>query len=389
MGKNRCPCGKVFLVFVYSVLATLAAEDDKPNSPAASSPLAERTSVAFEALSRLPDGGVSDKPQIKAAVTKALASLRGRPEFVKLVQKFQLADQNDGLLEIAVANSSTDIGVEAMRLILANKDFDLLRATLQGTNASTAIKTVEALGNTGENQSVGLLLPILTETKRDPNLRKQAIRSLARTQDGAAAVLKLAKEDKLDDTLKFTASSELNSVRWQTIKEEAAKVLPLLAGQDSQPLPPMTELLKIKGDPGNGAKIFNRESTGCFKCHQINGQGADIGPNLSTIGTKLGKDALFEAILDPNAGISFGYETHQFELKSGDEAYGLLISETADEVAVKDLKGIVTRLKKSAIGERRQLKTSIMPTSLQLTMTPQELVDLVEYLFSLKQPTEK
>jgi putative heme-binding domain-containing protein len=219
-------------------------------------------------------------------------------------------------------------------------------------------------------------------------LRKQAFRSLARTQDGAAAVLKLAKEDKLDDTLKFTASSELNSVRWQTIKEEAAKVLPLLAGQDSQPLPPMTELLKIKGDPGNGAKIFNRESTGCFKCHQINGQGADIGPNLSTIGTKLGKDALYEAILEPSAGISFGYEGWQFVLKNGDDASGMLVSETPDEVAIKAVGGIVTRYKTSDVASRTQQKLSLMPADLQKTMSAQDLVDLVEYLTTLKQQSK-
>src|SRR5438552_3940903 len=97
MGKNRHPCGKVCLVFLCAAFAAFAAEDERPYSSTSASPLAERTSVAFEALSRLPDGDISGKPQIKAAVAKVLASLRGRPEFVKLVQKFQLTDQNAGL----------------------------------------------------------------------------------------------------------------------------------------------------------------------------------------------------------------------------------------------------------------------------------------------------
>jgi putative heme-binding domain-containing protein len=365
----------------------LAGEDTLPKT--SSRVIDERTSIAVEALNRLPDGDISDKPQIKTAVERVLGSLRGMPEFVKLVRKFNLTNQSAGLLEIAVAESASETGVEAVRLILANKDFDLLRGRLQRTNDSTAMKLAEALGNTGENQIASLLLPLVADAGRDASLRKQCVRSLAQTSVGAASLLKLAKEDKLDDALKFTASSELNRVRWPNLQEEAGKVLPLPAGQNAQPLPPLAELLKMQGDPVNGDKVFRRDPPACIKCHQVNGEGTEIGPALSGIGAKLGKDALYEAILDPNAGISFGFEAYQLQSKSGDEVFGLLVSETTDEVAIKDLKGIVTKHKKSDIVERRQLKTSIMPTSLQQGMTTQELVDLVEYLVSLKKPASQ
>jgi putative heme-binding domain-containing protein len=122
---------------------------------------------------------------------------------------------------------------------------------------------------------------------------------------------------------------------------------------------------------------------GCANCHQVNGQGIDFGPNLSEVGSKLGKDALYEAILDPSAGISFGYEAWQLTLKSGDEAYGLIVSDTPEEIAVKAIGGIVTRYPKRDIVTREQSKLSIMPAGLQQAMTAQELVDLVEYLSSL------
>jgi putative heme-binding domain-containing protein len=143
----------------------------------------------------------------------------------------------------------------------------------------------------------------------------------------------------------------------------------------------------MKGDAANGEKVFGRATAGCANCHQVNGQGVDFGPNLSAIGEKLGKDALLEAILDPSAGISFGFEAWTLQLKSGDDAYGLIVSETADEVAVKAVGGIITRYKPGDIKERQQSKLSIMPAGLQQTMTAQELVDLVEYLESLKMPS--
>ena len=260
----------------------------------------------------------------------------------------------------------------------------MLQETLQGTNTARASKTAEALGNAGEREATRFLLPLVTEPKRDLAVRKQAVRSLAQTSEGARAVLKPAREDRLGDDLKFTASSELNRARWPEVKAEAARLLPLPAGQNAQPLPPLAELLSMKGDPARGAHVYSVQGVGCANCHQVKGQGVDFGPNLSEIGSKLGKDALYEAILDPSAGVSFGYEAWQIELKSGDEAYGLIVSETADEIAIKAASGIVTRYPKSEIRAREQMKLSIMPAGLQQTMTTQDLVDLVEYLASLK-----
>ena len=145
----------------------------------------------------------------------------------------------------------------------------------------------------------------------------------------------------------------------------------------------------MKGDAANGEIVYGRVTVGCANCHQANGKGIDFGPNLSAIGAKLGKDALYEAILDPSAGISFGFEAWTLQLKSGDDAYGLIVSETGDELAVKAIGGIVTRYKKSDIKERQQSRLSIMPAGLQLAMTTQELVDLVEYLAALKAPAPK
>src|SRR5262249_54119759 len=158
---------------------------------------------------------------------------------------------------------------------------------------------------------------------------------LAQVQEGAAALLKLTKEEKLPDDLKLVASSELNFVRWPELKTEAARLLPLPQSQNSQPLPPVSELAKRQGDAVHGEQVFFSPQVGCGNCHQVGTKGVDFGPKLSEIGTKLGKDALYVAILDPNAGISFGYETWQLGLKNGDEAYGLLASETEEEVAIK------------------------------------------------------
>ncbi len=373
-----------FLPSIVFLLLCLSARSETTNQDTGLTK-EQRLTIAIEALSQLEGIDLETNPQFKAAASKLLAQIRGTPQFVGVVKQLKLKDQSEGLLEVAANSPASESGVEAVRLVLANGDTAALNKGLQGTNA---VKLAEALGNTASKEMVPLLLPLVTNVTVDLLLRKQAVRSLAQTPEGASEVLSLAKEEKLPQDLKLVASAELNKVRWVKTKEEAAKVLPLPQSQGAAPLPSVAELLKMKGDISKGEQVFFRTESACSSCHQIKGKGMEIGPALTEIGTKLGKEALIEAILDPSAGISFGFEANQVELKSGDEAYGLVVSETSDELVMKDLKGIVARYKKTEVAKRQQLKTSIMPTGLQQTMSAPELVDLVEFLSSLRKPAQ-
>jgi putative heme-binding domain-containing protein len=269
-----------------------------------------------------------------------------------------------------------------MRLVLASGDLNLLLTDLHNTNSS--VHLVEAMGNTREKTIVPVLLPLVKDEQIDPVTRRQIVRSLARVQDGAAQLLQLAQDGKLPKDVQFIATMELNQVPWPQLKELAARTLPAPRGRDAQSLPPLPELLRMHGDVTRGALVFARPDVACITCHRVNDKGVDLGPALSEIGAKLGKDALYEAILDPSAGIAFGYENWRITLKSGDDLEGLVVSDTTDELIIKDAKAIPTHVKKSDILSRQKLKLSLMPAGLQQAMSTQDLVDLVEYLSSLK-----
>jgi putative heme-binding domain-containing protein len=342
---------------------------------------AARTAINLEALSRLKGIDLEANPSLKAVVLKLLEQMRGKPEFVEIVRDFKIPGQAPGLLEIAAKDPNSQTGVEAMRLVLKENNPDLLKKSIVGTNA---VGLTQALGNTGEKAIVPFLEPLAVDGNRDVLLRKDAVRALAKVKEGAIVLLGLVKSGKLPDDLTLTACTELNSVHWDDLRAQAAQVLPMPQGQDAHPLPSITELVRMNGNASNGTTVFQRETVGCSKCHQVNGAGIDFGPNLSEIGTKLAKEAIYESILDPSAGIAFGYEAWSLELKDGDEAYGLIVSETADELALKAVGGVVTRYKKTDITKRTKQKLSIMPAGLAKAMSTQELVDLVEYLSSLK-----
>lgn len=347
----------------------------------------DRRTIALEALSRLKGIDLEANPAVKNAVMKVLETTRGTPDFVKLVQDFQIKGQERGLMEVAVNHPAGSAGVDAMKMLLADAAAGgLIKETLAGTNVNSATRAAECLGNTIDKRSFPFLLPLVADKARALTLRKQTVSSLAQTVEGAAGLLSMARSGALPEDMRFTATMELNNVRWPQLKSEAAKLLPPPPGRNTQPLPPLAELLKMKGDPQNGARVFARDEVGCIKCHRVNDRGADVGPALSEIGTKLGKDALYEAILDPSAGIAFGYEAWQIELKSGDEAYGIIASETPEELTIKGANGVPLHIKKSDVASRRQSRISLMPAGLQQTMSTQDLVDLVEYLGSLRKP---
>jgi putative heme-binding domain-containing protein len=370
------PANLPFLALILLLLLVCgfnAVSQEQPNS------------VALEALGRLKGIDLESNPAVKNAVLKVLQEVKGTPQFVEIVRDFKVTGQEPALLDFAAKQPASSAAADAMRIVLHNGETNLICNALDGTNGASI---AEALGNTSEKEIVPLLHPRLLDESRDALFHRKAVHALCAIREGAELLLQLAKENKVPEDVRFTASSELNSARWPEIKAEAAKNLPLPAAQNAEPLPPSSHLVKMTGDPAKGAAVFCRDNVGCIKCHQVRGEGIDFGPNLSEIGTKLGKEALFESILDPSAGISFGYEAWLIELKNGDEAYGLISSETEDELTIKAVGGVSTRYKKADIAKRTKQKVSIMPAGLQQNMTTQELVDLVEYLTTLKKVSQ-
>jgi len=347
--------------------------------------------VTAETVSALARRGVAPStPQLKGAIDKALSGVAGTADFVDLVEQFGLKDRNLQLLDIAVANAGSQLGGDALKVILKFGDAALIEKAIANTAANpaagtdpaaAAAKIVSALGATTDKNAQTLLLRTVTSDKLGASVRAAAVQALARQQSGANALLKLVQQKKLADDVLGVAGQALHGASWTEVRTEAKKLLPLPEGANKAPLPPIAKLLEMKGNVANGAKVFENQ---CAKCHIVNGKGTDLGPDQSEVGAKYGKDAMYQQILFPSLGIAFGYENHLVTLKNREEGDGVKVSETEEELVLKNAGNIVTRYKKANIVERRISKTSIMPEQLQQGMTTQELVDLVEYLATLK-----
>jgi putative heme-binding domain-containing protein len=116
----------------------------------------------------------------------------------------------------------------------------------------------------------------------------------------------------------------------------------------------------------------------------VGNEGQAVGPDISSIGTKLARPALFEAILYPSAAISHDYENYTAKLKDGRTTTGVLVNRSDTEIQLRDAQGNLHTLDRAQVDSLDRLTVSLMPSNLHQLMTTQELVDLVEYLATLK-----
>src|SRR5690606_15766064 len=130
--------------------------------------------------------------------------------------------------------------------------------------------------------------------------------------------------------------------------------------------------------------VCSSDLTFCASCHIADGAGTDFGPGLSDIGNKLSRSFLYSSIIYPNAGINFGYEGHNIELKDGSLFSGYILSESEDEVTLKMMGATIKKISKKDIGKMEAMDNSLMPEGLDRIMKERDLVDLVAYLETLR-----
>ncbi|MFO0968458.1 MAG: PVC-type heme-binding CxxCH protein [Gemmataceae bacterium] len=142
---------------------------------------------------------------------------------------------------------------------------------------------------------------------------------------------------------------------------------------------------KMRGEMHTGTASFERGrkvfETQCAKCHNFEGRGAHVGPQLD--GAARDIEYLLANILDPNRVIGAPYLLRLVELKDGRIETGLLHAEDENSVTLKvendQLKVIA---KKDIEGKVRVLDKSMMPEGLSAAMTVQDFRDLVKYVMA-------
>jgi putative heme-binding domain-containing protein len=144
-------------------------------------------------------------------------------------------------------------------------------------------------------------------------------------------------------------------------------------------LPPISEIIKLTGDPKKGAVV----SAKCYTCHQIEGNGIAYGPDLRNWVANQGVEPFLRAVIDPSAEIAHGFNGADVLLRDGRRIHGLAINQR-DPVIVQSLGGLTQVIPQKQVAKVGKLKRSLMLSADQLGLTAQDLADLVAFCATLK-----
>ena len=96
------------------------------------------------------------------------------------------------------------------------------------------------------------------------------------------------------------------------------------------------------------------------------------------------RPALYESILFPSAGISHNFAAYTLVLQNGNVVTGILTNRTADSIAIKGADAITRTFSTADVEDIKEQPISLMPADLQKAMTADDLVNVVEYLTTLR-----
>jgi putative membrane-bound dehydrogenase-like protein len=232
------------------------------------------------------------------------------------------------------------------------------------------------------------LQAIALDAKQKEEWRLAALDALAGSRAGTEWLLQLHEKKELPEVLIGQAGRLVRNSAFQDLRNKAMIVF-APKKLDPKKLPDLAVLAKRTGDANHGKQLLaasGKNDMQCMKCHTVRGVGGRVGPDLSMIGKKASRENLFESILYPSKAIADQYVTWVIETKKGLQYSGLLVEETSTAVTLRDGNGKDTKIDLKDVDSRAKSAKSIMPEDLLAYMTEDQLVDMIEYLFTLKTP---
>ena len=323
---------------------------------------------------------VENSPVAKKALQDIIVTVRGTREYLDLVNRYRIRSENKYLLDLAIGKNSEETGRDAAGLLLDLGGALQVQQVLKENDTSRSYALLNALGGVGSKTSIDILQGYALSEKNPIHIRKIAASKIGRSWGGEERVLELLKAKKVPEVLLPDIVSGVSQAWRGSVRTEAESYLAGASGIKPRKIPGINELRALKGNAANGKVVF---MNACALCHQVNNEGYDFGPKLSEIGGKLSKDGLWDAILHPSAGISFGYEGWTVLMKDGTQYSGIISSRTETDIELKFPGGMKKGLKTSDLLSLTQMSSSMMPDGLYQNIKDQDLADLLEYMSGL------
>jgi quinoprotein glucose dehydrogenase len=275
--------------------------------------------------------------------------------------------------------------LEALAAMDSPKLADGVRLALESTDKTLLETARELAGKASPEDAVTLNAAVLGKggtTEQQRALAVLAAQPVASADAALATQLDRLLAGRLQpkfhlDLLEAAARRTDEAVRQKLATYESTR-------KPGDPLAAWRESLE-GGDKKLGKVLFaEKAEAGCLRCHKVNGEGGDVGPDLAGLAQRMNREQILQAIIDPNATIAAGYENTMLALQNGEVVTGLLSAESDAEFTLASLTdGSRRQVKKADVKERTKIP-SAMPPGLGDVLGKRGLRDVVEYLSSLK-----
>jgi len=257
---------------------------------------------------------------------------------------------------------------------------------------------------------------LTTETLRklllikDPLLQTEVVRTLAlkRTDDARDELAKILQAEDFPELIRLEAIAGLvgsKDAKQQALlretaqsstlpmQREARRVLRLSSSEVDDDIVKQVQeredvsawLLRLQmlpgqGDPEAGRRIFfHNTGSSCAQCHRHDGRGNVVGPDLSLIARQGDSRSLLQSIVTPNREVAPQFYCTLLELSDDSQFTGIMLRSSSTEVYRNNFGQEVT-FQKADIVNRRELRTSLMPTGILDSFTDEEVRDLLAFL---------
>ena len=172
------------------------------------------------------------------------------------------------------------------------------------------------------------------------------------------------------------------AARWMAMADQglAGRAKKLLAACIPAPRDGVITQYRVQslagGDAARGREVFARN---CVSCHRVEGQGKDVGPDISDTRTKTA-EMLLGDILDPNRAIDGAYVAQMVTTVDGRVRAGVIQGAAGGAIRLVLPDGKVEDLARGDIEEIVSTGKSLMPEGLEKTISPGQMADLIRYL---------
>ena len=318
-------------------------------------------------------------PQVRLTALKAVAEMRLTAAVPTLLKM---------LADTAAPQAERTAVVTALRVMNGRRAVAPIGAILVGEHpAALKAEALRALATLDEPTARAAAEKLLDQP--DPTLLAEAVVVTGRTKAGAKKVGELYLTKKLPRDLfpqvtealrAFTGDTALDKLRADVMKGG------LLVSLEPGQIEKIRRTVADKGDARRGRDLYlNTKLLACASCHKMEAVGGQVGPDLTRVWDTQTLEKLLESIVEPSKEIKEGYQTFRVTTTAGQVVLGLKVTETKDEVTIRDANGRDHRILKEDIDEIGPTRLSLMPEDAVARLSYDQFIDLLAFLKSRRE----